>query len=1256
MRGSWQKQVMEVQCALSPRKRKISEGITQGTTTARWVAALLLAAMAAIVMCGAPMAFAQSSTGQIKGVVTDPTGAVIPGAVVTAISLDNGFTRTVNSGRDGSFLIPELDPQHYKVQVSAPGFKKLERGPITVQVTETADLGPVPLSIGEQTMTVVVDTQAELLNTENATLGKVFDSTMIEAMPLSTRNFTQLLGLQAGVIGSIPDTLTFGNGGNAAAGYSVGGGTENSVNIDGVSATSSATGNISVPSPDALAEFKMQTSTYSAEYGRANGGSIDVTTKTGTNQFHGDGFYFFRNKALDANLYFNKQTELASGQPNVPPDLRQNQFGGTVGGPVLRNKLFFFFSYQETKQVNGNAGFFTNDNYPLLPSGDRTDTGTLEKFLGATYGGEAGLFGGETVAADGSNVNPVALKLIQAKFANGNYVLPYVPAKDVTGAGRTNVAQFVWDYPDLYRERQYLGNVDYKLSPRQTLSTKYFNSHSLVSEANGTIPGFTADSPSISENAIITHNFVITSSLVNEFKVGFLRQVNDYENNNGGLTASDIGMLQTPDAHNNLPSLIFALPGLTFPNSQISTQTSTENQYSLSDVVSKTKGRHNMRFGGTVMQHQLYLDLTRAGAIITYNMADLLIGEDGVTNGSGLSNLLVTTESSGSFKRFYTFKDVSPFFQDDFKIRRDLTLNLGLRYDYFAWPTETKGLLDNFVPSQIGEGLYGIPNASQQYSGYTISQKFKQLNPSFALPTGVQQVNNQLGLTPNYKNFAPRLGFAYSPRRDLSIRGGFGLFFTRENTGIATAVIQGFPFNEVAFYSFGSQGTLQDPFSHLNLPPDSAYPLYQPRTYGPTTTATNQYDAAAPILRNPYTEQFNLSVQQDFGHDFLLEIAYQGSNGVKLLQALSQNQPGIASAANPIRGITNNLRLADTCNSNFCAVQDQTNTGSLNVADRTPVAGVLGDEGLLVSQTSASSHFNALEFTLSKRMSHGLQLLSAFTWSKAMSSAGGDGPYDNNNTHHMFISGGDRTLRFTTSAVYQLGNILKNPNRNFAVAALNRTVGQWTMATSITAQSGTPIGFQFANTTVGASGLKIQTNLTYSLIPGATINQIKGHGPTRNRLNNYFNTGNLYNTNPLCGDQTKPCSFLHEQIAGYPTGGQYGPNLAPNCGPKTVGDQYGPPSVFVCPGAAGFDPSFGSLPPVISSIRNPGQKTVDFSLTKKLPIYKNYSLEFRADAFNLFNWAEFAGPDAGPGDVTFGLINNTTVEPRVLQVAAKVKF
>jgi hypothetical protein len=1173
---------------------------------------MLLATFAAMLFLYIGQAAAQGGTGQIKGVVTDSTGAVVPGAKVTAISGENGFVRATVSGADGSFLIPLLDPQHYRLVVVAPGFKRLERGPITVQVTETADVGHVALTIGAQSETVTVEAQAQLLDTENATLGKVFDANFIEQVPLSTRNFTQLLGLQAGVIGNIPDTLAFGNG---TSSFSVGGGTENAINIDGVSATSSSTGAFSVPSPDALAEFKMQTSAYSAEYGRANGGSVDVTTKTGTNQFHGDGFYFFRDRNLDANLYFLKQTQAINNEPNTPPDLKQNQFGGTIGGPIKRDKLFFFFSYQNTKQVNGNTGLSINDSYPVLPDGDRSNTGALQAFLGQNYGGQAGLFGGEAVAADGSNINPVSLAIIQHKLSNGQYLLPYEKPQDVLGLGRTDVAQLVFDFPDVYTEKQYLGNVDYKLTSKQTLSTKYFNSHTLVSAANASIPGFTQEKPSVSENAVITHSYVLTPTLVNEFKLGFLRQSSDQVNDNSGLKASSVGMLQTPDALDGFPSFIWALNGVTFPSSQLATLPTTENQFSISDVVNKVKGRHNLRFGGAVYQHQLDLNQSRTGAIIVYNAADFLIGQDAAHNGSGFSNLLVTTEVSGNFKRHFLFNDYSPFIQDDYKIRPNLTLNLGLRYDYFAWPTEKDGLMDNFVPSLIGEGQFGIPSVDQEYTGYTISQKFKQKNPSFNLPAGVKTVNDQLGLTPNYKNFAPRVGFAWNPEKGLAIHAGFGLFFTRVSTGIAQGLIEGPPFDDVAFYSFGSDGTLQDPFSHLNLPPDSAYPLFAPRQYNPASASTLLYDAATPVLRNPYTEQFNLSVQQQLGNDFLFELAYQGENGVKLLRGLSQNQAGVASAAHPIRGLNTNKTLGDPCG-----------CGSQDIANRSPVAGILSDQGLIVSQSTGSNHFNALEATLSKRLSHGLQFLTAFTWSRAFDGLSSEG--DNTISNHMTISGGDRTLRLTTAAVYQLGNLINNPT-NLAEKALNHGVGGWNIATSITAQSGTPIGFQFANTTIGTSAIKLQSNLDYDLKPGYTINSIKSHGPTKNRLNNYFNTGKLFYENPT-------------------TSAQY------QCGDQmSVGGQAAyAKTAFACPGPL----SFGNLPPTISSLRTPGQKTVDVSITKLLPIYKEYHLEFRADAFNVFNWAEFGAPDSGPSDPTFGLINSTTVEPRVLQLAMKFKF
>jgi len=1181
----------------------------------RFVGQLAVALLAiACAFTGTTSAFAQASTGQIKGVVADASGAVIPGAHVTVVSLDTGFTRDAVSGGDGSFLVPLLPPGHYQIQVLAANFERLVRGPITVQVTETADLGNVAMTIGAQTATITVTGEEAQLQTENATLGKVFDSTLIEALPLSTRNFTQLLSLQAGVIGSIPSTLQFGNG---TSQFSVGGGRvyDNEVSIDGVNAMSSSSSqSFSVPSPDSLDEFKMQTSTYSAEYGRAGSGNIEVTTKSGTNHYHGDGFYFFRNKALDANSYFNKLGEIETNEPNVAPDIRQNQWGGTVGGPIKRDKMFFFFSFQSTNQLNGNAGTVNDEAYMLIPAGDRSNTGLLAQNLGAIYGGQTGIFGGEAVANDGSNINPVSLAILQAKFPNGQYILPSFPALNVVGSGQKNDISYAhFSLLPSYTEKQYMGNVDYKLTPRQTLTEKYFNAHTNTVSLSGTLPGFTSQAPSVSENASITHNFNLSPTLVNEVKLGYLRQNGgSVFVNPPGFTASSVGMTPTIDGADIFPQYVMAANGIVIQGRGFSV--STENQYSISDVVSKSHGRHNMRFGGIAMDHQLELNSAGtwgSGAIIIFQTADFLLGLDGAPesqggNGSGLSNLLLTAANSGTFQKNYRFKDLGYFFQDDFKIFPNLTLNLGLRWDYYAWPTETKGRQDNFVRDLIGEGLFGIPTPDQVYTGYTVTKQFQKNNPSFYIPMGVTTVNAQDGLNSNYNNYAPRVGFAWVPyqgSKTTSIRGGFGLFYSRVSTVLAQTLISGPPFNNSDLYSFGTDGSQQDPFSHLDLPPDSAFPIWTPRNYSPSVTPSLLFNCVAPHLGNPYTEQWNLNIQQQIAKDFLFELAYQGQNGVKLLQALSQNQAEIASPQHPIRGITTN------------------NSTGINIQDRSPVAGMLSDEGLAVSQTTASSHFNALEATLNKRFSHGLQFLSAFTWSRDMDSntvglgAAGSGavpPNDNTTTHHMSISGLDRTARFTTSAVYNLPKFVSDENSFFGHFA-----DGWGMAGNLTAQTGPPIGFGLSATTTTTSDIKLQGSLTASLAPGKTLSDVAGHGKAKDRLNNYFNT-------PGVGDGTN----------------------ASICDPIP-----GESSALACPDPEGFGNT-----PTNTWLRQPGQKSVDFSLTKTTHVYERYNVEIRADFFNFFNWVNFAGPDAGIIDSTFGRIQGTTVDPRVIQASAKVKF
>ena len=1218
MFGSRQMQAIVVQRGASPRSKQV----IKPSRAACFVVWSLFGLMAALLI-GASMAVAQSSTGQIKGVVIDPTGAVVPGAVVTAISLDNGFTRTVISAQDGSFVIPELDPQHYKIQVVSPGFKKLERGPVTVQVTETADVGRIPLSIGEQSETLTVNGQEELLDTENATLGKVFDSTLIEGLPLSTRNFSQLIGLQAGVIGGIPNALNFGNSTSqwAVAGNRV---YDNNINIDGVNAlSSSGNGSYSVPSPDALAEFKVQTGNYSAEYGRAGGASVDVTTKSGTNHFHGDAFYFYRDRNLDANDYFVKQSQALLGQPNQPFDLRQNQWGGTVGGPIWRNHLTFFFSFQSTHQLEGQLS--QDYTYPLIPAGDRSNTPAFEQALGTIYGGETGALGGTAFAPDGSNLNPVALALFQAKFPNGQYVLPSFPFADIQKTGRKDISYAAFNSAPVYNEKQYMGNTDYKLTGNQTLSEKFFTSHTDTEVQNGSIPGFTTASPYDSQNANVTHTWTIRPTLANELKIGYLHQYSNSASNNQNLTATEIGMKQVPDANGAFPLLLIAQDGILMSGST-ATNSSDENQYSISDVVSKTLAHHNLRMGGLVMKHQYGIKFQDSGAVFFLDMADELLGNMG--------NVFLSANSAGDFTKNFRFNDYGYFVQDDWEFRPNLTLNVGLRWDYFQQPMEVNGLMDNFLPEKVAEGAFGIPTAGQGYTGYAISGRYTRLHPNFVVPAGVTVLSDRDGLTPNYFNYAPRVGFAWSPEKNLSVRGGFGLFFNRASAAVASAGLIGAPFNNRPLDIFPATATFQDPFDCLDLPPDSAFPVFTPRTFVPGTAAGVSLNSAKTKIGNPYTEQWNLNVQQQFGKDYLFELAYQGSNGVKLLEGLAVNQSGIASPQHPIRGVTTNLAEGAD--------------GGANLDDRVPYAGIGQDGQLSITGTSASSHFNALEATVSKRFSHGLQFVSAFTWSRNFDSdtvgTGGVGsgatpPNDNTNTHHMSISGNDRKLRLTTSGVYQLPDPIKSAH-NFAQRSVNSVLGGWGLAGILTAQTGNPISFGIPTSTVQSSATITQEGLTASYAPGYSLRDVETHGPVKNRLNNYFNTVGV-------GNQPGPYGLPGSLPPKDPTTGNY--TTASYCEEIPAAG----PSKLQCPQPAAFG-NTGS----ITDYRNPGQKSVDLALTKTTRIFEGYSVEFRSDFFNAFNWVNFPGPDSTITDVTFGEITGpqTTVNARVIQLSAKVKF
>jgi outer membrane receptor protein involved in Fe transport len=1150
---------------------------------------------------GLSVCSAQGDRGGIIGSVIDPTQAAVAKATVIAKSIETGYVRETRTGVDGSFLFNLLEAGRYRIEVTSQGFATLIREPITVRATETTDIQRLSLTIGVASQNVTVTGDAALLQTTSATLGKVFDDRLIEGLPLVTRNFTQLLALQPGVVADIPNAATLGNG---TAGFSVGGSRyyDNSVLINGINAVGSAVLNgplqgVAIPAPDTLLEFKVQTQLYSAEFGRAGGASVNLITKSGTNQLHGDLYEFFRNQNMNANDFFLKTSQAENGLPNRAPVLKQNQFGGTLGGPIRKDKTFFFVSYQGTRQINGAAPgvAFTNAAYPLLPSGDRSNTETLRAELGAIYGGRTGYRGaspggGNTILPDGLNINPVAIAILQAKLPNGSYLLPsFAPSSLNDHAGGLNGGQVYsnasFSFPSKFDEDQYVIDLDHYISARQTIAGKFFSAGQTIQSPAGNVPGFVFTTLPQNTNFSLVHTFILSPTLLNEARLGYVRITNPQVRNDP-VTPSDVGMTPAPGAAEHFPEIYMAnAGGLQFGADNV-TNTSKENMFTYSDVVSKVAGRHSMRFGATFVRHQLNTnqDVAASGQIFLYQFADFLLGQSGAQNGTGSSNLLAEFASTGSFAKDLRFNDFSVFIQDDWKVAPNFTLNLGLRWDYFGWPTDTQGRLAGFDTRLLAEGLYGIPPPGGTYSGYTIAQSYIQQHPNAAIPPGVTVVSNSLMDGNDFKNFGPRLGFAWQPVDHISIRGGYGIFYPRVSSIVALANVAGPPFNETGL-NFGARGTLQDPFSVLNLPANSAFPLWQPRHYIPGVPATVSLSPTDPTSRNPYVQQRNISIQYEFAREFLLEIGYMGSNGLRLLNTRAANQPGIASVSNPIRGVT-------------------TNTAA-NVGDRVPVAGLTDDRGLALTQFSGASKYNALVANLNKRFSHGLQFLTAFTYGKSMDNNSltpqGDVlnsqvPGDNTNLNHWGLSAFDRKVRSTTSFIYQF----PQPFRKGSFA--NHVFGGWTTAGIVTFQSGTPITFlaPFAQSAVTPAIYP-----TPDVAPGVTLKDLQGSGPVESRLTHYFGSPGLGS----------------------------------------------PGTLFVLPGPV----DFGGLGRGLA-IRAPGQKSIDFTLSQRMAIREKLNLEFRAEAFNLFNWVNFGVPDSNVGDPGFGIISSTTTSARILQLALKLSF
>jgi hypothetical protein len=1019
-------------------------------------------------------------TGALAGSVVDPSGALVVGLSVSIVNDATNLSRVVKTSSEGQFRAPLLPSGNYSVIVESPGFEREVLHSVRVVVSETTEVD-VKLRMGSAKTDIQVTGSPDLVQTESPALGRVTDGATIVALPLANRNFTQVLALSPGTVVDVPNAGALGRN---TQNISVNGAktTANNFQFNGVDANNLSQNSLSgfdpevgiaIPAPDTIAEFKVQTGMYDAGYGRSAGANIDLVSRAGTNQFHGSLWEFFRNNALNANDFFLKR----NGQPR--PVLTQNQFGGVFGGPLRRNKTFFFVSYQGTLQRNGQASGALQSTFLPPLTNDRS-----EAALGRLFGGQSGALGGVGVAPDGSNINTVALALLNFKLPDGSYAIPNPQTILPNGVGEST-----FSIPARYREDQFTVNIDHNFSEQNQLSGSFFSSLGTTNlpftPFAATVPGFGTDQTERNDMFVLSDTHVFNLNLVNIARFGFMR-FNGFQTGINPITAAEVGMA-TPSG---LPQIAgIDVQGLfnIGPSGEPSYYQNT-NTFVWQDAVSLTRGIHSLRMGAEAKRHQVdvHVPYVTAGFLFFLSFPDFLLGESGTQNGSGQSNIFLSTGASGLFPKNTRYTDFAGFIQDDIKVTPRLTVNGGLRYEFFGPPSEIHGRLSNFNPAVATPQ---VPSTGS-FSGFFLPSNFPG-----PIPAGVTKTPYSGMWNAEYKDLSPRFGFALRlfARPTIVLRGGYGIYYQRLSGDLAEQNIGQPPFalTQSLQGAGNTAATFAQPYNPA-LPPNSAYPLYVARTPDSAISIA----AVGQNLTSPYTQQYDLNVQYEFAQDFLWQTGYVGSKVTHLTGCLQFNQALIASSQNPVNG--------------------QTTTNNENVAQRVPFVGIA--QGSYICNTGYSSNYNSLQTSVIKRLSYGLDFQGSYTFSKNLdfsSGTGGPSSLDliflgndqTDPTQSYGLNNFDRRHRFVLSFVYA------PPELKMGTQPMRRALSRWQFSGALVLQSGLPI------TVINSLGGSVYGNQTFGNRGECTGANQASIGSLFARLDGYFDPA-AFAPLPAIGDGT----------------------------------------------------------------------------------------------------------------------------------------
>jgi len=867
---------------------------------------------------------AQEITGSIRGTVSDPTQANVQNASVTAIQVETGLARSVVTDRLGDFLLVELPIGHYKLEVRAQGFQKYLREGITLDVNESATV-PVHLKVGSDSQQVQVNANADLIQSTSSSLGQTVMQQEILDLPLDGRNFAQLGILQPGVVPLTPGLLQAGGGLRDSQGYAVDGQRPESNNfmIDGADNVNSVdAGYVIKPPIDAIAEFRILTHNANAEFGRNIGSTTNVITRSGTNSFHGAAWEFVRNNAFDASDYFTQ---------TIQP-LKQNQFGATFGGPIVKDKTFFFGYYEGFRNRQGETVSATvpslaerQGNFAQLCTSGFT--GGICNDPNPNDGQQLYSF------ATGQPVPVINNQLTSINPVSSN-ILPFFPAPN----SGTNT--FITTQSLQVTNDQFGVKLDQYLSPKDTLNFRYMFSGGPttdpLSPAGANVPGFPVGEDDRAQNFVMQETHIFSPSVIADFRFSYLRNKFLFGEHINHESPTDLGFQYTPSLDAAIGPPFIQVSGYASVGDPITGPRNTyQNTFDYSGSLSWVHGNHELKFGAGYRHDNI--NALQGIATNGFFVFSTFPYSDGFASFLA-GQPVVFLQGVGSFSRGIRGQASNAYAQDTYRVSRQLTLNLGVRYELPSPYTEIHNRQNLFVPGAQSKVFPTAP-AGLLYPG----------DPG--VPGGLIPTNKTA--------FAPRVGLAWDPTGSGKwlVSAAYGIFYEP--------------------YYTGQGGPLQSPISappYLQTPqvslPNFANPYLGQNVFNGQFSEPMTILTLAPNLKLPYAQDWNLNIQKSFGDDWLAQIGYVGTTGTHLPRFIEGNPavfvPGLDSSGNPIsnENNVNQRRLYSGC----------------TIAD--PNNCVFASAGLIAG--IANSAYNSLETSLRKRFKYGVSFLASYTYSKSI--------------------------------------------------------------------------------------------------------------------------------------------------------------------------------------------------------------------------------------------------------------------------------